>query len=89
MTVTFGLQATVDVISSSSWLAPALAAMEMSQMVAQAMWERDSVLMQIPHVSKDVAQRAAAHDPPIDTIFDLVELEVRSPALLQGCGHIT
>lgn len=76
------LQATVDVISSSSWLHPALAAMEMSQMISQAMWERDSVLMQIPHVTKDIAQRAAAHEPAIETIFDLVELEVSalSPA---------
>ena len=41
------LQAIVDVISSSGWLRPALAAMEMCQMVTQGMWERDSVLMQV------------------------------------------
>ena len=32
------LQAAVDVIASSGWLHPALAAMEMSQMVAQVGW---------------------------------------------------
>ncbi len=46
------LQASVDVIASSGWLSPALVAMEMSQMVTQAMWDKDSVLMQLPHVTK-------------------------------------
>ncbi|EYU41212.1 hypothetical protein MIMGU_mgv1a000056mg [Erythranthe guttata] len=36
------LQAMVDVISSSGWLNLALLAMEVSQMVTQGMWERDS-----------------------------------------------
>ena len=82
------MQATVDVISSSSWLHPALAAMEMSQMISQAMWERDSVLMQIPHVTKDIAQRAAAHEPAIETIFDLVELEVSALKPRNECDHL-
>ena len=69
-------QSVVDVISSSSWLNPALAAMEMAQMVTQGMWERDSVLTQIPHVTADTAARAKAHDPPVETIFDLIDLEV-------------
>ena len=51
------LQAIVDVISSSGWLAPALAAMELSQMVTQGQWDKDSALMQLPHVDK--AWRAA------------------------------
>lgn len=37
----------VDVISSSGWLNPALAAMELSQMVTQGLWERDSPLLQV------------------------------------------
>ncbi len=41
------LQAAVDVIATSGWLQPALAAMEMSQMVAQGMTEKDSVLLQV------------------------------------------
>ncbi|KAL0361934.1 UNVERIFIED_CONTAM: DExH-box ATP-dependent RNA helicase DExH12 [Sesamum radiatum] len=38
------LQAMVDVISSNGWLNLALLAMEVSQMVTQGMWERDSML---------------------------------------------
>lgn len=43
----------MDVISSSSWLKPALAAMELSQMVTQAVWDNDSVLKQIPHFTDE------------------------------------
>jgi pre-mRNA-splicing helicase BRR2 len=46
------LQACVDVISSNGWLKPALAAMELSQMITQGQWDRDSVLLQIPHFTK-------------------------------------
>jgi len=42
------IQACVDVLSSSSWLSPALHAMEMSQMIVQACWSQDSYLKQIP-----------------------------------------
>ncbi len=60
-------------ISSSGWLNPALAAMEMSQMVTQALWQRDPVLMQVPHFTREAAERAAAAG--IETVFDLVEME--------------
>ena len=70
-------QATVDVISSSGWLNPALTAMEMSQMAAQAMWDRDSHLLQLPHVSKELAAKAAAAG--VETVFDLQEMEARHP----------
>ena len=70
------IQAMVDVISSSGWLHPALAAMELSQMVTQGIWERDSVLLQLPYFTKDLAKRCAeAPSKPIETVFDLVEME--------------
>merc|ERR1712086_299537 len=43
------LSAMVDVIASSNYLAPALAAMELQQMVVQGRWNTDSPLLQIPH----------------------------------------
>jgi pre-mRNA-splicing helicase BRR2 len=54
--------------------------MEMAQMVIQGMWERDSVLTQIPHVTAETAARAKAHDPPVETIFDLIDMEVSCPS---------
>ncbi|GLU00131.1 hypothetical protein SLE2022_175230 [Rubroshorea leprosula] len=70
------LQAMVDVISSNGWLSLALLAMELSQMVTQAMWERDSMLLQLPHFTKDLAKRCQENPgKSIETIFDLVEME--------------
>ena len=45
-------QACVDVLSSNGWLSPAIAAMELSQMITQAMWNKDSYLKQLPHFTQ-------------------------------------
>jgi pre-mRNA-splicing helicase BRR2 len=41
------IQAIVDVISSNGWLKPALAAMELSQMMVQGLWNKDHPLKQV------------------------------------------
>ncbi|KAK6148524.1 hypothetical protein DH2020_019436 [Rehmannia glutinosa] len=70
------LQAMVDVISSNGWLSLALLAMEVSQMVTQGMWERDSMLLQLPHFTKELAKRCQENPgKSIETVFDLVEME--------------
>ncbi|CAA0806975.1 U5 small nuclear ribonucleoprotein helicase-putative [Striga hermonthica] len=70
------LQAMVDVISSNGWLSLALLTMEVSQMVTQGMWERDSMLLQLPHFTKELAIRCKENPgKPIETIFDLLEME--------------
>jgi pre-mRNA-splicing helicase BRR2 len=38
--------------------------MEMSQMVTQGLWQRDPVLMQLPHFTRDLAAAAAAKGEP-------------------------
>jgi len=67
------LQAMVDVLSSSGWLSPALAAMELCQMCVQGMWDRDPALLQLPHVSRDLARKAS--EDGIESLFDLMEME--------------
>ena len=65
------LSGCVDILSSDGHL-NAMSAMEMSQMVMQAMWDRDSPLKQIPHFSPEVIK--AANDFGAKDIFEFMEL---------------
>ncbi|XP_046658562.1 putative U5 small nuclear ribonucleoprotein 200 kDa helicase [Homalodisca vitripennis] len=67
------IQACVDVLSSNGWLSPAVAAMELAQMVTQAMWSKDSYLKQLPHFTADIIKRCT--DKGVETVFDMMELE--------------
>ncbi len=67
------IQAMVDVISSSGWLKPAIAAMELSQMVTQALWDSDSPLKQLPHFEPEVIKRCT--DKGVENVYDLLDLE--------------
>ncbi|KAI2509391.1 Sec63 Brl domain [Fragilaria crotonensis] len=71
------VQAIVDVISSNGWLKPALAAMELSQMIVQGLWNRDSVLKQIPHFTDEIISRCQEYkgEDPIDSVFDVLNLD--------------
>lgn len=69
------LQAMVDIISSNGWLRPAVAAMELSQMVVQAVWDSDSVFRQLPHFSPDVLSRLSNLSPDCESIFDFLSLD--------------
>ena len=66
-------QACVDVLSSNGWLAPAIAAMELSQMITQAMWNKESYLMQLPHFTTEIIERCKAKN--VESVFDIMELE--------------
>lgn len=69
------LQAMVDVISSNGWLKPALACMELAQMVTQGLWDRDSILLQIPHFTTDIVERCEASEEEIESVFDIMSLD--------------
>lgn len=70
------LQAMVDVISSNGWLNLALLAMEASQMITQGMWGHDSELLQLPHVTKELAKKCQENPgKSVESVFDLVEMK--------------
>ena len=71
------VQAIVDVISSNGWLKPALAAMELSQMIIQGLWSKDNVLKQIPNFTNEIIQRCMDYkgEEPIESVFDILSLE--------------
>ena len=64
------LSACVDVLSSEAHL-NAMSAMEMSQMVVQSMWDRDSPLKQIPHFEPGVVQ--ACNEAGIKDVFEFMD----------------
>lgn len=66
------IQACVDVLSSNGWLSPALAAMELAQMVTQAMWSKDSYLKQLPHFSSEHIKRCTDKVRPVELHWVLV-----------------
>ncbi|OIT02580.1 dexh-box atp-dependent rna helicase dexh12 [Nicotiana attenuata] len=71
------LQAMADVISSNGWFSLAILGMEVSQMVTQGMWERDSVLLQVPHFTEELASKCLENPgKSIETVFDLVKMKV-------------
>jgi pre-mRNA-splicing helicase BRR2 len=67
------IQACVDVLSTNGWLSPALAAMELSQMCTQAMWNKDSLLKQLPHFTSEIIEKCKSKE--IESIFDLMDME--------------
>lgn len=76
------IQACVDVLSSNGWLSPAVAAMELAQMVTQAMWSKDSYLKQLPYFTQDIIKRCT--DKSVETVFDIMELEDEDRTKLLG-----
>uniref|UniRef100_A0AC34R1E7 SEC63 domain-containing protein n=1 Tax=Panagrolaimus sp. JU765 TaxID=591449 RepID=A0AC34R1E7_9BILA len=66
-------QACVDVLSSNGWLTPAIHAMELSQMLTQAMYSNESYLKQLPHANAALIERCKEKD--VDGIFALLDLD--------------
>ncbi|KAI4247759.1 MAG: hypothetical protein L6R40_001345 [Gallowayella cf. fulva] len=73
------LSGCVDVLASEAHL-NAMSAMEMSQMVVQAMWDRDSPLKQIPHFSDEVIE--VANKVGVKDVVDFID--AMDPAKPQG-----
>ena len=73
----------VNVCSTHMWLKPAIAALELSQMIVQGMWNEDSRLLQLPHFDKERSRGFESEG--VNNIFDFMEMEddVRA-SLLEG-----
>ena len=69
------IQALVDVISSQGWLKPALACMELSQMVVQGLWDKDPHLLQVPHFTRDTMARLDSLSSPVKSVFAVLEMD--------------
>ncbi|KAJ1371622.1 hypothetical protein KIN20_033608 [Parelaphostrongylus tenuis] len=67
------VQACVDVLSSNGWLSPAIHAMELSQMLTQAMYSNESYLKQLPHCNSGLLERAK--QKKVESVFELLELD--------------
>ncbi|XP_040361646.1 DExH-box ATP-dependent RNA helicase DExH12 [Rosa chinensis] len=70
------LPAMVWIIYRRGWLQLALLAMRVSQMVTQGMWEYDSMLLQLPHFTKEMVERCQHNEGKrINTVSDLVNMK--------------
>jgi pre-mRNA-splicing helicase BRR2 len=67
--------AMVDIISSQGWLKPAIATMELSQMITQGLRTQDSLLLQIPHFDSEIVEKMSKIDQPVESIFDFIDLD--------------
>jgi len=56
--------------------------MELSQMCVQGLWDRDPVLMQLPHISRDLARKCTAAN--VESVFDLMDMEDDERTALLG-----
>ncbi|TIB36491.1 hypothetical protein E3P84_00909 [Wallemia ichthyophaga] len=66
------LSAAVDVMSSNGYLG-AIGAMDLSQMVVQAIWDQDVSIKQIPHFNEQIISRGK--EMQIESVYDIMEME--------------
>jgi pre-mRNA-splicing helicase BRR2 len=83
------IQACVDVLSSNGWLSPALAAMELAQMVTQAMWSKDSYLKQLPHFTSEHIKRCTDKVSQMDLDCWVGEPEIQVPWAGSGLCEVS
>jgi len=76
------LQGLVDVISSCGWLTPALFSMELSQMIVQATTSNASSLMQLPHFTQSLVDKAKKMK--VEEVLDITNMDDDARGQLLG-----
>lgn len=67
------LKAMIDVVSTRAWLSSCLTIVDLSQMIIQAVWDKDSDLLQLPHMNPTLCDKFKQYD--VETVFDLIEMD--------------
>lgn len=60
-------------MSSNCWLKPAILAIQLSQMMIQALWLDEPSILQIPHFDLELAQKFKQHD--VNDIPDFMNMD--------------
>lgn len=69
------LYAMVDVIASNGWLSPAIAALELCQLLVQAVFEQAGAeLMQLPYFDEERVALLRQLAPDVSNIFDFMDM---------------
>ena len=80
------MQAMVNVCSTNMWLKPAIAAIELAQMVVQGVWNEDSRLLQLPHFDKERSREF--ENEGVDDVFAFLDMEDETrKKLLEGLSE--
>lgn len=64
--------ATVDFLSSEGYL-NSIQAIDLSQMIVQGLWNRDSPIKQLPHINEGILSRCKKYN--VETVYDIMTLE--------------
>jgi translocation protein SEC63 len=64
----------LQIAMARNWLVPVLNCMSFSQYLVQGMWEGQSSLLQLPHITNEIARHAISGKKSIKTVADLLDM---------------
>ena len=79
------IQGIFQISTARQWLHPTLSCMHLSQCLVQGIWENQSPILQLPHVTREIAKHCTLGKKSISTISGLLDLkESDRQSLLRG-----
>ena len=67
------LSALSDISANNGWLWPGIYSITLLQMLTQALWDKDSALLQLPHFTEELVEKCKENG--VEDIVDLMNLE--------------